>query len=71
MIRVMIPVRHRAIFKSRWWALIWAAGFIWFALEVAAPGDGEGKAGENATDVTGAPITAADEKALQEAFNGL
>jgi hypothetical protein len=71
MIGVMIPVRHSAIFKSRWWALVWAAGFIWFALEVATPGDGEGKAGENATDVTGAPITAADEKALQEAFNGL
>jgi hypothetical protein len=71
MIRAMIPVRHSAIFKSRWWALLWAAGFIWFALEVAAPGEGDGKAAGNGTDVTLAPITAADEKALQEAFRGL
>ena len=69
MIGAMIPVRHSAIFRSRWWALLWAAGFIWFALEIAAPGDGT--ASGNATDVTGAPITEADEKALQEAFNGL
>ena len=66
----MIPVRYSAIFRSRWWALLWAAGFIWFAIEVAAPLDGS-SANEASTDVTGAPVTAADEKALQEALNGL
>ena len=66
----MIPVRHSAIFRSRWWALLWAAGFIWFALDVASPGDGS-TAAANTTDATGAPVTQADEKALSEAFNGL
>ena len=31
----MIPMRTSSVFKSRWMALIWAAGFIWFALDVA------------------------------------
>ncbi|NUT00144.1 MAG: hypothetical protein HOP96_04125 [Sphingomonas sp.] len=67
----MIPMRNSTIFKSRWMALIWAAGIIWFAVQVAEP-DGTGtNAAENATDVTGEPITAADEKALRDAFNSL
>jgi hypothetical protein len=31
----MIPMRTSSVFKSRWMALIWAAGFIWLALDVA------------------------------------
>ena len=31
----MIPMRTSSIFKSRWMALIWAAGFIWLAVDVA------------------------------------
>lgn len=31
----MIPMRTSSIFKSRWMALLWAAGFIWLALDVA------------------------------------
>ena len=33
----MIPIKHSAIFKSRWMALLWAAGIIWFAYDFAAP----------------------------------
>ena len=29
----MFPMRTSTIFKSRWWALIWAAGIIWFAYD--------------------------------------
>ncbi len=31
----MIPTRPSRIFRSRWWALFWAAGVIWTALSVA------------------------------------
>jgi hypothetical protein len=67
----MLPVRHSTIFKSRWVALLWAAGFIWLAIEVAGPDDSSGNSAANATDVTGAPVTPADEKALQDAINSL
>lgn len=33
----MLPIKHSSIFKSRWIALLWAAGIIWFALDVASP----------------------------------
>jgi hypothetical protein len=31
----MIPMRTSTIFKNRWWALLWAAGIIWFAYDFA------------------------------------
>jgi len=31
----MIPMRTSTIFRSRWMALIWAAGIIWFAYDYA------------------------------------
>jgi hypothetical protein len=49
----------RSVFKNRWWALIWAAGIIWFAYDFAGSqpqDDGNGVA----TDATGAPVTADD-----------
>ena len=37
----MFPMRTSSIFKSRWMALLWAAGIIWFAYDFAGtqPGD--------------------------------
>lgn len=70
----MVPMRHSTIFKSRWMALLWAAGIIWFALDVAGPGQGgsdKNGAAEQSTDVTGAPITPHSEKQFEEAINGL
>ena len=68
----MIPIKHSTIFKSRWMALLWAAGIIYFAIQVAVPDDAaSGNSAENATDVTGAPVTAADEKALKDAINSI
>ena len=66
----MIPMRTSSVFKSRWMALLWAAGVLWFAYDVAGsePQDGNASA-ENATDATGAPITAEDERRLAEALN--
>jgi len=31
----MFPMRFSTIFKSRWMALVWAAGIIWFAYDFA------------------------------------
>ncbi|HWW63188.1 MAG TPA: hypothetical protein VNZ43_00350 [Sphingomonadaceae bacterium] len=31
----MFPFRHSSIFKSRWIALLWAAGILWWAIDVA------------------------------------
>jgi hypothetical protein len=30
---------YSKLFRSRWRALFWAAGIIWFAIQVAAPDD--------------------------------
>lgn len=66
----MIPMRTSSVFKSRWMALLWAAGIIWFAYDFAGsePQDANTSA-ENVTDVTGTPVTADDEKKFAEALN--
>ncbi|MFD1612537.1 hypothetical protein ACFSCW_12070 [Sphingomonas tabacisoli] len=28
---------YSRLFRSRWSALLWAAGIVWFAIEVASP----------------------------------
>lgn len=68
----MIPMKTSSVFKSRWMALLWAAGVIWFAYDVAgsAPQDENASANaEQATDVTGAPVTPDDEKRFAQALN--
>lgn len=70
----MIPMKHSSIFKSRWMALIWAAGIIWFALDVAAPSATSSNAGADSnqqTDVTGAPVSSKDEKKIAEIVRNL
>jgi hypothetical protein len=67
----MFPIRHRSIFRSRYMALLWAAGIIWFAYDVAA--GSESDSGSNnqaaATDVTGAPVTQQDIDTLKSVMN--
>jgi hypothetical protein len=48
----MFPMRFSTIFKNRWWAIIWAAGIIWFAYDFA--GSAPQVDGNNVT--TGAPV---------------
>jgi hypothetical protein len=71
----MIPMRTSSIFKSRWVALVWAAGILRFAYDVAesAPKDSSASnnAAEQPTDVAGAPVTPEDEKKVGEILNGL
>jgi hypothetical protein len=68
----MIPMRHSTIFRSRWFALVWAAGIIWFALDTAGTPSDDG-AGNNvvATDATGAPVDDQQLKQLESVINGL
>jgi hypothetical protein len=70
----MIPMKTSSIFKSRWMALIWAAGILWLAWDVAGSAPQETNNSANAeqpTDVTGAPITPDDENKFEQALNGL
>lgn len=49
----MVPMRTSTIFKSRWMALIWAAGIIWFAYDFAGS-EPQGQGGNKVTtDVSG------------------
>lgn len=64
---------YSRIFRSRWSALLWAAGILWFAYDTAESqphGDGNAAANaEQATDATGAPVTAEDQQRLAAAIN--
>jgi hypothetical protein len=68
----MLPIRHRSIFLSRYTALLWAAGIIWFAYDVAG-GSAPESNGNNqqtvATDITGAPVTQQDIDTLKSVMN--
>ena len=46
----MVPMRTSSVFKSRWMALLWAAGIIWFAMDVAASQPQDGNASANSDD---------------------
>jgi len=64
----MIPMRTSTIFKSRWMALIWAAGILWFAYDFAGS-EPQGKSDTNATtDASGAPVSADDQNKVAQAL---
>jgi hypothetical protein len=68
----MIPMRSSTIFKSRWMALLWAAGIIWFAYDVAnsQPQDSNASANvEQGSDSTGSPLTSDDTNRLASELN--
>jgi hypothetical protein len=69
----MIPMRTSTVFKSRWMALIWAAGILWFAYDFAAPSDDASNTTnvEQPTDASGAPVTSDDANNMRDALNSL
>jgi hypothetical protein len=70
----MIPVKTSSVFKSRWMALLWAAGIIWFAYDFAGsqPQDDNASANaDQATDATGAAISNADTNKLNQELKAL
>ncbi|WP_425230551.1 hypothetical protein [Sphingomonas sp.] len=53
------------LFRSRWAALLWAAGIVWFAYDFTATAPHATAAGKPAaTDATGQAVDAADLAAL-------
>lgn len=58
----MLPTPR--LFRSRWAALLWAGGILWFAYDVAGSGSGTADGNAVATDATGAIANADDLKAL-------
>ena len=67
-------MRTSSIFKSRWMALVWAAGIIWFAYDFAGPSDEPANADANQveiTDASGAPVSPEEAKQLEEAVKAL
>lgn len=70
----MIPVKTSSVFKSRWMALLWAAGIVWFAYDFAGsqPQDDNASANaEQSTDPTDAAISNADTNKLDQELNAL
>ena len=68
----MVPMKHSTIFKSRWMALLWAAGIIWFAYDFTGSQPKDQNASANsaqATDATGAPISSDDTNKLAQELN--
>ena len=47
------------IFLNRWMALLWSAGVMWMALDIASPGETAAGNSEQpvVTDVTGAQVS--------------
>jgi hypothetical protein len=70
----MIPMRTSSVFKSRWMALLWAAGIIWFAYDFVGPSGEPANNADNQvqiTDDSGAPVSPDEAKKLEEAVKGL
>jgi hypothetical protein len=69
----MFPFRTSSIFRSRWMALLWAAGILWTAYDVAsdAPSGDEMQNGAVATDATGQPVSMEQVDALRDTLEGL
>jgi hypothetical protein len=66
----MIPMRHSSIFKSRWMALLWAAGVLWLAYDVASSArEQEDLASENQAGSD--TFTAKDVQDFQDSINSL
>jgi hypothetical protein len=70
----MVPMRPSTIFRSRWMALLWAAGMIWLAYDVASAGSTSSASSTNAeeaTDATGAAVNPDDERTVEQAIANL
>ncbi|MFL6733169.1 MAG: hypothetical protein ACJ8EY_00560 [Sphingomicrobium sp.] len=64
-------MRNSTIFRSRWFALLWSAGILWIAYDVAAPDIPESNETAHSTDVTGDPISEKDAAQIGQMINDL
>jgi hypothetical protein len=66
----MIPMRTSTVFKSRWMALVWAAGILWAAYDfVGSQPQDEGN-NSVATYATGNPVSGDDANKVAQALGG-
>ena len=70
---LMIPMKTSSVFKSRWYALIWAAGILWFAYDMVGGGETETDANgvTTMTDATGAKVDNQQVDDLKKAIDGI
>lgn len=64
----MFPMRTSTIFKSRWWALIWAAGIIWFAYDFAGSAQPADQGNNASADQSGTTVSSDDTNKAQALF---
>ncbi len=65
----MLPMRTQTIFKSRWWAVVWAVGILWTVHDFVGVG-----ATADANTVNGAESNVSDDAqiaALSNTVNNL
>ncbi len=63
----MLP--NPRLFRSRWAALLWAGGILWFAYDVAGSAPA-GNSGAAVTDASGAAADAGDLAAVANLIGG-
>jgi len=56
----MVPMKFSTIFRNRWFALVWAAGIIWLALDISTPDQPADNKQVAASDAGGGDISNAD-----------
>lgn len=70
----MFPFRYSSIFKSRWMALFWAAGIIWWAVDTAgtAPAADQNNADQASQSDTGdQPLDPKQVKQMEDTLHHL
>ena len=68
----MLPFfRYSWIFKSRWMALLWAAGICWMAVEYVGVAPEHGNDASAGIDASGADMSAEQIKQVEQAFKNL
>lgn len=68
----MLPRRPSALFRSRWAALLWAAGVLWTAVTIAGIGKSHAPAApaSTASDPAGQPVEQDDLALLRNVIGG-
>lgn len=68
MAALMLPIRTRSVFKSRWMALLWAGGILWSAAEFAG---GQPRSGAGSNDQAANGQGDAEASDMQAAVNAV
>jgi hypothetical protein len=66
----MFPFRTSSIFRSRWMALLWAAGIVWMAVDVAGTPNMTGNDAQP-TDESGVVIDQAQMEQTQKLLRNI